>query len=158
MRDAGTSVIGKEESGEDAGGSGGGTGDAVVSEGSVGRSQGNEGKVWKMQEDLREVRRDAVVSEGRIEIHGKCKGIPDRHLREMEGRYRGAGGGSEGDEMKWGGNWGRCRGRSGEFADREGDAVGSEGGTGNEGEPRNVQGDTGGSDGGTGRSTGIWGK
>jgi hypothetical protein len=51
--------------------------------------------------------------------------------------------------MKWGGNWGRCRGRSGEFADREGDAVGSEGGTGNEGEPRNVQGDTGGSDGGT---------
>jgi hypothetical protein len=127
MRDAGTSVIGKEESGEDAGGSGGGTG-------------------------------DAVVSEGRIEIHGKCKGIPDRHLREMEGRYRGAGGGSEGDEMKWGGNWGRCRGRSGEFADREGDAVGSEGGTGNEGEPRNVQGDTGGSDGGTGRSTGIWGK
>jgi hypothetical protein len=82
------------------------------------RSQGNEGKVWRMQEDLREVQGDAVVSEGRIEIYGKCKGIPDRHLREMEGRYRGVGGGSEGDKMKWGGNWGRCRGRSAEDAGR----------------------------------------
>jgi hypothetical protein len=49
------------------------------------------------------------------------------------------GGGAEEDPRKM----------QGDLKKVQGDAVGSEGGTGNAGEPRNVQGDTGGSDGGT---------